>query len=162
MWPVIPVRTMMCPVCFERRSGSVALMKLTWLKNITSNWSRTRFWVAGQVESSSTVPTTAIITSVTVILIKGSGTHTFRSTTEQDVNAAKHRNSLRNSSPTLPHYPTITSYPTYPILPPLSILPPTLTLIYQVLELGASFLVFNFVWWEASCYVIAMREQYFN
>jgi hypothetical protein len=37
-------------------------MKLTWPKNKTSNWSRTRFWVASEGESSSTVPTTAIIT----------------------------------------------------------------------------------------------------
>lgn len=35
-------------------------MKLTWLKKMVSNWERTRFRVEGLVESSSTVPTTAI------------------------------------------------------------------------------------------------------
>jgi hypothetical protein len=59
MWPPIPVRIIMCPVCFSRSRGSVALMKFTWLKKIISNWSRIRFCVAALVESSSTVPTTA-------------------------------------------------------------------------------------------------------
>lgn len=49
----------MCPVCWVRSWGSAALIKLTWEKNIVSNWSLTRFCVARVVESSSTVPTTA-------------------------------------------------------------------------------------------------------
>lgn len=59
MWPVIPVRIMMWPVCWERSRGSTVLMNETWEKKMVSNWDRIRVCVEGEVESSSTVPTTA-------------------------------------------------------------------------------------------------------
>lgn len=73
MCPPIPVKIITCPVCFSRRRGRVALMKFTWLKKMISNWSRTRFCVAALVESSSTVPTTAIQMSITAIESKSEG-----------------------------------------------------------------------------------------
>ena len=57
--PEMAVRITICPECFSRRRGRVALMKLTCPKKIVSNCARTRLWVEGLVDSSSTVPTTA-------------------------------------------------------------------------------------------------------
>jgi hypothetical protein len=61
MWPPMLVRMMMCPVCWARNCGRAALMKLTCEKKMVSNWSRTRFRVAGVADSSSTVPMTAVV-----------------------------------------------------------------------------------------------------
>jgi len=152
----------MCPVCFSRRRGRVAFMKLTWLKKMISNWSRTRFCVAALVESSSTVPTTAVqilVHSSYWGIVVVNHVCTFRCAAEQNVNPAKYFHRFCNSSPTLSHHSSITSYPSYPILPPFSIFPPALALVNQFSELGASFLVFDFLGWQAGCDVISMREQ---
>jgi hypothetical protein len=124
-----------------------------------SNWSRTRFCVAALVESSSTVPTTAVQISEIVgwaILKRGV---TFRCAAEQDIDSSEHFYCFCHRSSTLTHYSSITSYPSYPVLPPLSIFSPALALVDQLSELGASVLVFDFVGWQAGGDIIAMREQ---
>lgn len=94
--------------------------------------------------------------------MRGLDKSTFRCATQQDIDSSKDLNSLCNRSTTLSHYSAITLDASYSVFPTFPIFTSALTLVYQLSELEASFVVLNFMRWQTCCNIVSMGEQLSN
>jgi len=101
---------------------------------MVSNWSRMRLCVAGVVDNSSTVPTTAKRISRQSECIRKRGflatqKLTFEFTAKNNIDALKDLDRLRNGLGALTLRSAVASYGTYSFSPPVFLPPSALTLV---------------------------------